>query len=55
MKNVTFRTNHSKKEKTLNYPQDSDKQFCRRCYLINNICQQPKGCPFDHRKEKFNK
>lgn len=55
MKNVTFRKIHSKKENTLNYPQDSDKQFCRRCHITNVICQQPKGCPFDHRKENSKK
>ena len=55
MKNTTFRRIHSEKEKTLNYPQDSDKRFCKRCFLTHLGCQQPKGCPFDHRKENSNK
>lgn len=35
MKNPSIRKNHSEKEKTLNYPADSHKRFCKRC-LINN-------------------
>lgn len=55
MKNVTFKQKHSAKEKTLNYPQDSDKRFCERCFSANFGCQQPKGCQFDHREENTNK
>ena len=55
MKNMSFRNNHSVREQTLNYPPDSDKRFCKRCFLRILRCQQPKGCPFDHRKENSNK
>ena len=55
MKNVTFRKNHTAKEKTLNYAPSSDTRFCKRCFKTNFGCQQPKGCPFDHRKENGDK
>ena len=35
MKNTTFRKNHSEKEKTLNFPADSHKKFCKRCFIAN--------------------
>lgn len=36
MKNPAIRKNHSAKGKTLNYPADSHKRFCKRCLISNS-------------------
>lgn len=47
MKNPEFRKNHTKKEKTTNYPKDKHSDFCKRCYKFNRGCPQNDTCKYN--------
>lgn len=38
-----------KQQKTTNYPKDSHKAFCERCFKYNGGCPKTKGQSKDHR------